>query len=241
MAAGAAALGRLATAGERERRDAGGAAGAGAGRGGGRGHGDDEVDKRGDDGGVGVPAIGAEVPCQHPLEPLPVAHAVRGHHLLHGSPKVVVRIGGVERHRHAVVAEGRGRRRRLGLGGGGGSRPQAHGRTRRRLPLEDGAGGPVGLEEEAVVGAESPDDGVRDVVGRRRRGPGLGGLAFGRAVVGVVRRRPRGGVGEGRLPGVQEEGCYGLGGGGWGPEVLGRPWVLTRGPHPCRRWSGCRR
>lgn len=238
MAAGAAALGRLATAGERERRDAGGAAGAGAGGGGGRGHGDDEVDKRGDNGGVGVPAIGAEVPCQHPLEPLPVAHAVRGHHLLHGSPEVVVRVGGVERHRHAV-AEGRGRRgsRRLGLGGGGSRAPQGR-RTRRRIPLEDGAGGPVGLEQEAVVGAESPDDGVRNVVGRCQ-GLRLGGLAVGRAV-GVVRRRPRGGVGEGRLPGVQEEGCDGLGGGGWGPEVLGRPWFLARGPHPCR-WSGCRR
>jgi hypothetical protein len=38
----------------------------------------------------------------------------------------------------------------------------------------------VGLEEEAVVGAEPPDDGVREVVGRR--GLGLGGLAVGRAV-----------------------------------------------------------
>jgi hypothetical protein len=222
MAAGAAALGRLATAGERERRDAAGGA-AGAGGGGRRGHGDDEVDERGDDGGVGVPAVGAEVPRQHPLEPVPVAHAVRGHHLLHGSPEVVVRVGGVERHRDAV---NEGRRR---------SRPQ--GRRRRRLPLEDGAGGPVGLEEEAVVGAEPPDDGVREVVGRR--GLGLGGLAVGRAV--HVARRPRRGVGEGRLPGVQEEGCDGLGGGGWGPQVLARPWVLAGGPHPCRWRSGWRR
>jgi hypothetical protein len=65
----------------------------------------------------------------------------------------------------------------------------------------------VGLEEEAVVGAEPPDDGVREVVGRR--GLGLGGLAVGRAV--HVARRPRRGVGEGRLPGVQEEGRDGLG------------------------------
>jgi hypothetical protein len=65
----------------------------------------------------------------------------------------------------------------------------------------------VGLEEEAVIGAEPPDDGVRKVVGRR--GLGLGGLAVGRAV--HVARRPRRGVGEGRLPGVQEEGRDGLG------------------------------
>lgn len=65
----------------------------------------------------------------------------------------------------------------------------------------------MGLEEEAVVGAEPPDDGVREVVGRR--GLGLGGLAVGRAV--HVARRPRRGVGEGRLPGVQEEGRDGLG------------------------------
>jgi hypothetical protein len=65
----------------------------------------------------------------------------------------------------------------------------------------------VGLEEEAVVGAEPPDDGVREVVGRR--GLGLGGLAVGSAV--HVARRPRRGVGEGRLPRVQEEGRDGLG------------------------------
>ncbi|PVH62292.1 hypothetical protein PAHAL_3G260900 [Panicum hallii] len=228
MAAGAAALPRLGT-GESEGRDAGGAAGAGGG--GGR-HGGNEVDERGNDGGVGVPAVGAEVPRQHPLQPLPVAHAVRGHHLLHGRPEVAVRVGGVERHGHAV-AEGRGGRRRvLGRLAGGGGGPMRGGLG--RLPLEDGAGGRLRLEEEAVVGAEAADDGVGHVVGRG--GLGLGGRAVvGRAVDTV--RRARGGVGEGRLAGVKEEGRDGLGGGGRGPEGLGS-WVLARGPHPCR-WGGC--
>ena len=219
MAAGAAALARLAT-GEREGRDAGGAAGAGGG--GGRRHGGDEVDERGDDGGVGVPAVGAEVPRQHPLQPLPVAHAVRGHHLLHRRPEVAVRVGGVKRHGHAV-AEGRG-----------GPSPTRGGRG--RLLVEDGAGGRLRLEEEPVVGAEAADDGVGHVVGRGGA-LGLGGRAVvvGRAVRAA--RRARGGVGEGRLAGVKEEGRDRLGGGGRGPEGLGS-WVLAGGPHPCR-WGGC--
>uniref|UniRef100_A0A0A9DLH1 Uncharacterized protein n=1 Tax=Arundo donax TaxID=35708 RepID=A0A0A9DLH1_ARUDO len=215
MATGAAALGRLA-AGERERRHVSGAGGSAGGC-----HGDDEVHESGDDGSVDVPAVSAEVPREHPLEPVPVARAVRGHHLLHGRPEVAVRVGRLERHRHAV-AEGR---HRLVMAG-----------VRRRLPLEDGAGRRVWLEEEAVVGAEAADDGVGHVVsGRGRGGLRLGGQAVGRAV-GVV--RARGGVGEGGLARVEEEGRDGLGGGGRGAEGLG-PWVLAGRPHP-RRWGGGR-
>ena len=76
MAAGATAL-QLAP-GKREGGVVGGAGGAGAGAGGG-GHGDDQVDERGDDGRVGVLAVGAEVPPQHLLQLVPVAHVVRGH------------------------------------------------------------------------------------------------------------------------------------------------------------------
>lgn len=96
---------------------------------------------------------------------------MRGQHLRHGRPEVLVRILRVERHRDAAAE-----RRRAVVVVVAAACGAAHG-----LLIEDGAGGRAGLEEEAV-GAEPADYGVGHVLGRGGD-VGLGGEAVGGSVV----------------------------------------------------------